>query len=91
MLKSIGDIWFGCSREVGCFLKELLREVLLYLSTIIFTIIIINHIIIILMKIVLCYFCCCLLHLILLNNNQHIFSLIFILYSASRLGLGKLC
>ena len=29
-LKSIGDIWFG-SREVGCFLEGLLREVLLYL------------------------------------------------------------
>ena len=32
MLKSIRDIWFGCLREVGCFSKELLREVLLYLG-----------------------------------------------------------
>ena len=30
MLKSIGDIWFGCSREVGCFSEGLLIEVLLY-------------------------------------------------------------
>ena len=29
MLKSIRDIWFGCSREVGCFSEELLIEVLL--------------------------------------------------------------
>ena len=29
VLKSIRDIWFGCSREVGFFLEELLREVLL--------------------------------------------------------------
>ena len=44
MLKLIRHIWFGCSREVGCFSKELLREVLLYLATIInFTIIIMNH------------------------------------------------
>ena len=28
MLKPIGDIWFGCSREVGCFLGGLLIEVL---------------------------------------------------------------
>ena len=27
MSKSIGDIRFGCSREVGCFLEGLLREV----------------------------------------------------------------
>ena len=67
----IGDIWFGCSREVGCFSKELLRKVLLYLSIIIiFTIIIIDKSYILLMKIVLCYFCC-LLRLILFNNNQH--------------------
>ena len=30
MLKSIGDIWFGCSREVGWFSEGLLREVILY-------------------------------------------------------------
>ena len=35
MLKSIRHIWFGCSREAGCFSKELLREVLLCLATII--------------------------------------------------------
>ena len=29
MLKSIRDIWFGCSQEVGCFSEGLLREVLL--------------------------------------------------------------
>ena len=28
MLKSIGDIWFGCSREVCCFSEGLLVEVL---------------------------------------------------------------
>ena len=28
-------VGFGCSQEVGCFSKELLREVLMYLSTII--------------------------------------------------------
>ena len=27
LFKSIGDIWFVCSREVGCFLEGLLREV----------------------------------------------------------------
>ena len=27
MLKAIGDIWFCCSREVGCFSEGLLREV----------------------------------------------------------------
>ena len=32
MLKSIGDIWFGCSQEVGCFSEGLLREDLHYLS-----------------------------------------------------------
>ena len=26
----IGDIWFGCSQEVGCFSEELLVEILLY-------------------------------------------------------------
>ena len=31
MFKSIGDIWFGCSREVGCFSEGLLIEVLLYI------------------------------------------------------------
>ena len=30
MLKSIGDNWFGCSREFGCFSEGLLRKVLLY-------------------------------------------------------------
>ena len=29
-VKSIGDIWFGCSREDCCFSEGLLREVLLY-------------------------------------------------------------
>ena len=36
-LRSIRDIWFGCSREVGCFLEGLLREVLLYLSIYIYS------------------------------------------------------
>ena len=29
MLKSIGDIWFGCSQEIGCFSEGVLIEVLL--------------------------------------------------------------
>ena len=28
LLKPIGDIWFGCSREVGCLLDGLLIKVL---------------------------------------------------------------
>ena len=32
MLKSISDIWFGCSREVGYFSEGLLREGLLLIK-----------------------------------------------------------